>query len=257
MKKKIVTSGLLTLVMITQLAATDIMLDQSKLDEIKSMSKVLQDSVITIKGAIDKESVYLLKVEVKSPNGPQNITAFLDKKTDALYIGRGYEKDGKPILFPKETSIIKNGISFTHGTGKEELYVVTDPECPYCAKFEKAFGDKLDNYTIHTILFPLSFHRNSPAMVEWILQGKDDSEKYNRYKNILLNGSKEYQTLAKDANKTFQNSDKIKEHLMKANKATVELGAMGTPTIFDSKFKQISPTQLKITQAKATTTKTN
>lgn len=247
MKKKIVTGGLLALAMITQLAVADTMIDKSKLDELKSMSKVLQDPTITIKGAIDKDSVYLLKIEAKSPNGSQNIPAYLDKKTHAIYIGTGYDKDGEMMLFPKEVSIIKDGVSFTQSTGKEEIYLVTDPECPYCVRFEKALGDKLSNYTVHTILFPLSFHKKAPAMVEWIMQGKNDDEKHSRYRKILIDGSKEYEALNKDTNQTFKYSPQIEQLIEKANKAVVELGAQGTPMIFDSSFNRMIPSQLKIT----------
>ena len=44
------------------------------------MNTVLQDPVLSIKGAIEKPESYILKLEAKSPQGSQNITAFLNKK---------------------------------------------------------------------------------------------------------------------------------------------------------------------------------
>jgi len=85
MKKRLVANLLLILGLTTCSNAQTVIKDQAKLDELKSMSKVLQDPIITIKGAIDKKSVYILKVEVKSPSGLQNITAFLDKKTKPYF----------------------------------------------------------------------------------------------------------------------------------------------------------------------------
>ena len=174
--KRILLTLTVTATLMSTLYATA-MLDASKFPDLKKMNKVLQDPVLTIKGAIEKPESYILKLEAKSPQGSQNITAFLDKKTSELYIGSAYDKEGKMIEFPKDANIVKEGVAFTYGNGKKEIYLITDPECPYCSKFEQAANGKLADYTVHVILFPLSFHKKSPAMTEWIMMGKDDVER--------------------------------------------------------------------------------
>ncbi len=74
----LVLSTAMTL-MIT-LNAGDPIVDRAKLQELKTKNRVLQDSVLTIKGAIEKPESYILKLEARSPQGSQLITAFLDKK---------------------------------------------------------------------------------------------------------------------------------------------------------------------------------
>jgi len=242
--KKILYAVLVMAVSMGILNADGTVLDASKFPDLKKMNVVLQDPVLTIKGAIEKPDSYVLKLEAKSPQGAQLITAFLDKKSSELYIGSAYDKEGKQIIFPKDINVVKEGVAFSYGTGKKEIYLVTDPECPYCIKFEKSAQGKLNDYTVHVILFPLSFHKKSPAMVEWIMQGKDDSERYTRFKEVMLKGSKKYTSLIKDTKKPFKYSEAVSERMKKFNAATIELGVRGTPSLFNEALDPVSQDEL-------------
>lgn len=224
---------------ITALNAAEPMVDKAKLQEIKAANKVLQNPTLHLIDAIEKPGSYFLKLEARSPRGSQLLTAFLDKQTGELHIGTGYEKDGKPIFFPKDAKIIKEGVSFSYGKGSKEIYLVTDPECPYCSKFEKAAQGKLDAYRVHVILFPLSFHKKAPAMAEWIMQGKDDAERKERFEQVMLHGSAKYQALIKDDKKPFVYSPAVKQSIDRSSKAFMELSARGTPAIFDANFEPL------------------
>ena len=224
------------------LNATDnVITDKTKLQEIKIKNKVLQDPVLELKGAIDKPDSYVLKLVLR---GSQLLTAFLDKKTSELYMGTGYDKDGRAILFPKDIQGIKEGVAFSYGTGSKEIYIVTDPECPYCTRLEKAVHGKLSDYTVHVILFPLSFHKKAPAMVEWIMQGKDDAAKKERFDKIMLKGSTEYSALIKDINKPYVYSEALKPAMKKMQAAVMELNVRGTPAIYDKDFNPMTQDQL-------------
>ncbi|WP_373029075.1 thioredoxin fold domain-containing protein [Sulfurovum sp.] len=239
MKKKLLIISLLTMFMVTAVNASDIKLDTEKLHEITASTKVLQSSTLQIKEGIDKDSVYFLKLEARSQRGSQIITAFLDKKTGAIYFGNGYDKEGNIMAFPKDINIIKEGVAFSYGNGKKEIYLVTDPECPYCTKFEKATEGKLGDYTVHVIFYPLPFHKKAPAMIEWIMQAKSDVEKRERLINIAFKKSTEYQSLIKDTKKPFQYSTSTQEVVRKSLKAVQELGTQGTPTTYDAEFNKI------------------
>ncbi len=219
--------------------AIDTKLDATKLKEIRASTKVLQNPALTIKDGIDKDSVYFLKLDAKSQRGSRTITAFVDKKTGAVYFGNGADKDGKPMVFPKEAQIIKDGISFSYGTGEKELYIVTDPECPYCVKFEKALTGKLNDYTVHVILYPLPFHKKAPAMVEWIMKGENDLQKRERFEQLMLKKSAKYEALIKDPKKPFKYTSQTQEKVNKALKAVEELGARGTPIVYDGTFSEV------------------
>ncbi len=230
--------------LMTTLSATDLIVDQNKLQEIKTKNVVLQDPVLHITGAIEKPDSYILKLEARSPQGSQLVTAFLDKQTDELYIGSAYDKEGNPIVFPKDTKAIKEGVSFSYGKGSKDLYIVTDPECPYCTQFEKDVAGKLGDYRVHVILFPLSFHKKSPAMVEWIMQGKDDAQKKERFEEVMLKGSTAYETLIKDAKKPFVYSKAVGQAMKKMDKAVLELNVRGTPAIYNASFEPVSQDEL-------------
>ncbi len=238
----LILSTVMTLVITVN--AGDPIVDKAKLQELKTKNKVLQDPVLTIKGAIEKPESYVLKLEARSPQGSQLITAFLDKKTSELYIGSAYDKEGKAITFPKDAKVVKEGVAFSYGKGSKDIYIVTDPECPYCSKFEKLIAGKLDDYKVHVILFPLSFHKKSPAMVEWIMQGKDDAEKKERFEELMLKASTKYKGLIKDEKKPFVYSSEMQQHMDKSNKAAMELNVRGTPAIYDANFNPLSQDQL-------------
>jgi len=229
---------------ILTLNATEIIIDQTKLQEIKTKNKVLQNPALHMVGAIEKPDSYILKLEARSPRGSQLIAAVLDKKTSELYIGSAYDKEGQPIIFPKDKKVIKDGVSFSYGKGSKEIYIVTDPECPYCTKFEKAAKGKLADYTVHVILMPLSFHKKAPAMIEWIMQGKDDAQRKERFEALMLKDSVEYKTLIKDAKKPFVYSKTVGEAMKKVNKATRELNVRGTPAMYDANFNPVQQGEL-------------
>lgn len=242
--KRILVTFIYILLFLTTLQATELITDKTKLQEIKTKNRVLQDPVLELKAAMETPHRYALKLIASSPRGSQLLTAFLDKETSELYIGSGYDKDGRAILFPKDVKAIKEGVAFSYGNGSKEIYVITDPECPYCTRFEKAVHDKLGDYTVHVIFFPLSFHKKAPAMVDWIMQGKDDAAKKERFEQIMLKGSTEYSALIKDINKPHVYSDAVRSVMQKMQLAVLELNVRGTPAIYDKNFKPVSQEQL-------------
>lgn len=146
-------------------------------------------------------------------------------------------KKKKAIIgdFPMNTNIIKKGVAFTYGVGKKNIYLVTDPQCPYCRMLERKKGDTLlKDYKIHVIIYPLPFHRYALPMTKYILAGKTNDEKAQRLIRIL-HGSNEW----KNFHPTPEQEKKINKKLEEMKKAVNELGAQGTPTIYNNKFKQI------------------
>ena len=230
--------------LMTTVNADSPIVDKAKFQELKTKNRVLQDPVLTIKGAIEKPESYILKLEARSPQGSQLITAFLDKKTSELYIGSAYDKEGKAITFPKDAKVVKEGVAFSYGKGNKDIYIVTDPECPYCSKFEKAIAGKLDDYKVHVILFPLSFHKKSPAMIDWIMQGKDEAGKKERFEEIMLKASTKYTELIKEVKKPYVYSSATQKQVEKSKKAAMELNVRGTPAIYDANFNPVSQDQL-------------
>lgn len=284
--KKILTTGLIAISAMTMANAGDAYVSQDVIKEITAGTAVFKNPNLKILKAIDKDTVYFLKVNATSPKGSRDMEAFYDKKTKAVYFGGGVDKTGKQIKFPIDADIIKNGISFSTGTGSKEIYVVTDPECPYCSKFEKASTGKLDDYTVHYVMMPLGFHKKAPGMLDWVLQAKTDLEKKERLEKVMVGKDQTYTksptyikyqadvSKAKDLAKqikaarttkdeakaqkliaeykklniqTYPYSPEAKKSIMASEKAARELGATGTPSVFGSNFERIEwPTLLNV-----------
>ena len=87
-------------------------------------------------------------------------------------------------------------------------------------------------------------------MVEWIMQGKDDIEKKERFEEVMLKGSTAYQALIKDTKKPFVYSSAIQQYIDRSKQASMELNVRGTPAIYDSNFEPLSQDQLLITGLK-------
>jgi len=239
MLKPLYSIVICNLCFITVLSAENLILDDSKIKEISSTVKLLQRPNLKVLKGVDKGNIYLLKVKASSKRGSRVFDTFIDKHTRNVYFGSAYDMEGKEILFPKDVKIIKEGVAFSYGSGKKELYLVTDPECPYCTKFEKDSQGKLDEYRVHVIFYPLSFHKKAPAMIEWIMQGKGDHEKRARLREIALKDSKEYMSLIKDDHKSFQYSESIQKSMERSLRAVKELGAKATPTTYDGSFNKV------------------
>ncbi len=239
MKRNVLITSLLAAFMFITVNASDIKLGVAKLKEIREYSKILQQPDLKIKSGVDKGSIYFLKMKVLSQRGSKALDAFVDKQTGFVYFGNAYNKEGQQLMFPKEASIINEGISFSYGTGEKEIYLVTDPECGYCKRFEKQSEGKLKEYTVHVIFYPLSMHKKAPAMIEWIMQGKSDAQKKERLGQIAIHNSTEYQSLIEDKKRPFRYSPSTQESISRSLKAVRELSARGTPSTYDEKFNKI------------------
>lgn len=248
MKNNVLIAAILIFTMNILVTASDLKLDAATLKEIGDSIKVLQQPNLRLESGIDKGSIYFLKVNATSSRGSQIFDTFIDKQTGFVYFGSAFDADGKQLVFPKDAKVIKEGVVFSYGKGAKELYLVTDPECSYCTKFEKEAEGKLEDYTVHVIFYPLPFHNEAPAMIEWILQGKSDAEKKARLNKIALENSIEYQNMHKDVKKPFTYTSSTQKIMDRSFKAVSELGTRGTPTTYDADFNAIPWTKLVNTE---------
>ena len=205
--------------------------------------KALASKNLTILEGVDEGDTYFLKIQYQKLTKKKILYAFVNKKSQRVSVGTRYEKDGSESVFPKSPEAIEQieeGVFFSFGTGKKEIYMVTDPDCIFCKRFEKATQGKLGKkYRVHVIYQVFSFHKKSPAMVSWIMQGKDEREKQRRMEAIMVEGSKGYLPfLKKDI------SPQMKEQIAKGLKASQALEAMGSPMFYDTDFKLIDTGEL-------------
>ena len=198
----------------------------------KQIAPLIKQGKIKTKATL-KDSFYI--IEIDTPRGKALIYVTKDKKYTIL--GKVIDKNGKILIpnFPKNAKIINEGVVFTFGNGNKEIYLVTDPECPYCRMLEKQKKDILaKNYKVHVILMPLPFHKNAKAMSYYILAGKTDNERAKRMQEVLA-GSNAW----KNFHPSKEEIAKFENELKKSKKAAIELGAQGTPSVYDKDFNPI------------------
>ena len=198
------------------------------------VAPLIKAGKIKVKG-VKEGDFYILRLD--TPRGVGNIYVTTDKKFTIL--GSVFNNaTKKPLVgnFPVDKQVVEKGVMFTFGHGKKDIYLVTDPQCPFCRLMELKTGENLEkNYRVHVILLPLPFHRNARAMSYYILAGKTDQEKARRLKAIL-HGSNEW----KNFKPTPAQKREFEEELKASQKAAVELGARGTPSVYDANFSPIN-----------------
>jgi len=104
----------------------------------------------------------LYEVTVRGPNGPQLFYA--DERARVIVVGQvldgrtGFnlteERLRKLNAIDWATLPFADAISTKRGNGRRKVAIFSDPNCPYCKRFEKDLA-KLDDITVHIFLFPV------------------------------------------------------------------------------------------------------
>lgn len=110
----------------------------------------------------------LFEVVVRGPEGPQIF--YVDGKATVIIAGHAMDaKSGRNLTEERlqklsavdwKTLPFGDAITTTRGSGRRKIAVFSDPNCPYCKRFEKDLA-KLDDITVHIFLYPVI----SPASV--------------------------------------------------------------------------------------------
>lgn len=118
---------------------------------------------------------------------------------------------------------LKDTLLMGNPKGRENLYVFSDPECPFCAKLHeelKQLTKENPRLAIHIVLVPLDIHPNSAWKTEAIMKtaAKDPAK-------ALAMLEKSYQ------NKPMEKTGEPGEHVAKAKQLANDLNITSTPTI--------------------------
>lgn len=104
----------------------------------------------------------LYEVTIHGPKGPQLFYA--DERARVIVVGQVL--DGRTGLNLTEERLRKlnaiewaslpfaDAVTTKRGSGRRKIAVFSDPNCPYCKRFEKDLA-KLDDITVHIFLFPV------------------------------------------------------------------------------------------------------
>ena len=175
---------------------------------------------------------------VKGVDGQgKNFSVITDKDGKYLILTNNVFDVNKqaPIKISVNVGLLKDKELFTYGTGKNEYYIFTDPECPYCHRFESKWKNIKENVKFKIFFFNLDFHKNANAMSRWILSANNNDE-INERLNAIGKGSTDYKTFKLSNDKISELNKKIE-----ASRALgITLGVQGTPAVFDAKGNSVN-----------------
>ena len=210
-------------------AATKI--SQNEIKEIEAL-KLFQGAQVTVNQGYDAGSLYVLNVTVRG-NADK---VYLTKDKKYLISGDVLSTDsGQPLEVPVDIALTKEKEAFTFGTGKDEYVLFTDPECPYCKKFESYFEQIEDKVKIRVFFFPLQSHANAKDISLYIMSQKSYEDK----KKAMTTTTKDTPAFVNrkiDAKDLEKLEASLAEQMIVANK----LGIRGTPSVFDTKGNKVS-----------------
>ncbi|MGE3376501.1 MAG: DsbC family protein [Vicinamibacteria bacterium] len=104
----------------------------------------------------------LYEVTLRGPKGPQLF--YVDDKARVIVVGQVL--DGRTGFNLTEERLrtlnaidwkslpFADAVTTKRGNGRRKIAVFSDPNCPYCKRFEKDLA-KLDDITVHIFLFPV------------------------------------------------------------------------------------------------------
>jgi len=200
--------------------------------------KMLQNKALTVVKAEKEKGFNHYEFEAKTPRGVQKFEVFtIGGENPTMFIGKAFDKNGKPVNLKMNNKAIEDGVAFTMGKGPEIVYLVTDPQCPYCQRLESSVTpEALEKITIKVIPMPLSFHNEAKPMLYWVLAAPTKAEQADRMHKVMTGD-----TAYKSFKPTAEQKAKFDAIIEKSQAAATELGARGTPSLYDENFNQISP----------------
>ncbi len=207
--------------------------------EFKSVPMFAQPNIKIIK-AYDHNKLYELQLKISTPRGAQNTTVYLTKDKKVVFVGEAIDAStGESIKRPVDMKSIRANADIVYGNGTNEYIVFTDPQCPYCVKFEKMWPGMQENVKLYVFFMPLSNHRDAVQMSYHVMKQKDQKAKAKAILD-MADGDRSYErlTMSQQIHELF--GQKINENKALAN----DFGVRGTPAVFDTKGENINWTTI-------------
>jgi len=220
---------LLALAITTSLSAVE-ELSQDEVTKIEQLD-LFTRAQIKVTKAYDMGNLYALIINVRG-NSDQ---VFLTKDKKSLITGDVINTaDGSKITPPTDLTGVRGKEAFIFGSGTEEYFLFTDPECPYCKKFESYFPQIEKNVKIRVFYYPLDFHKNAKDMSLYVMSKKTTSEKIKAMLSISTE-DKGYK------NRKYSEDEEAKlEKSLKVQMSIAQrLGVQGTPALYDKDGKKV------------------
>lgn len=221
---------LLALAIITTSLSAVEELSQDEVTKIEQL-ELFKRAQIKVTKAYDMGNLYALIINARGNNDQ----VFLTKDKKRLITGDVIDtNDGSKVTPPTDLTGVRGKEAFIYGTGTEEYFLFTDPECPYCKKFESYFPQIKKNVKIRVFYYPLDFHKNAKDMSLYVMSKKTLDEKTKAMLTISTED---------EGYKNRKYSEDEKAKLEKSLEVQMEIaqriGVQGTPAVYDENGKKV------------------
>jgi len=187
---------------------------------------------IKVEKAYSTKNFYALRINAQGDFDE----VFLTKDKKYLITGEVLDTtSGDNLFIPADLKGVRGKEAFIYGSGDDEYFLFTDPECPYCKKLESYFPQIEKYVKIRVFYFPLGFLPNAKNLSLFILSKKTTKEKINTMLNL------------KASDKNYINRKYSPKQLLKLEKQLEEqiyisekLHIQGTPGLLDTKGNRIA-----------------
>lgn len=210
-------------------------ISEKEIKEIETL-KLFQGAEVKVMQGFDAGSLYMLNVTVKGKADQ----IFLSKDKKYLIAGDVIStENGKPLEVPVDITPTLGKEAFTFGKGTDEYVLFTDPECPYCKKFESYLHQIEDKVKIRVFFYPLDFHKNAKDISLYIMSQKSYEDKV---KAMTTTTAKSPEFVNRKIAKT--ELEKLQKQLDEQMTIAGKLGVRGTPSLFDKTGNKVSWAQM-------------
>lgn len=213
---------LFTVLFSVNLFAVDIEPEISNKDRLISAQQKLQATFNKVSVVGFKETDIPDLFEVDLGNG----TIYFHSKTEWLFFGEIWDKEGKNLTIESRTASAKKNMdrlpmesALTFGDlDGIEIIEFTDPDCPYCRSYERFYNSIKSSYKIkRKIFFDTRIHPDAINKVIHVICSDNQEEEYNK----IYSGIKP---------EVYKTCDKSEEIIANHKLVAESLGVSGTPT---------------------------
>ncbi|HEX5092650.1 MAG TPA: DsbC family protein [Burkholderiales bacterium] len=127
----------------------------------------------------------LYEVVIRGANGPQIF--YVDSAATVVITGQAIDaKSGRNLTSERQRKLntirwtslpFDSAITTVRGNGRRKIAIFSDPNCPYCKRFEKELA-KLDDITVHIFLYPV-IRAESVMQTKAVWCSKDRARAWN------------------------------------------------------------------------------
>lgn len=127
----------------------------------------------------------LFEVVIRAAEGPR--VYYVDERASVVIVGEMFDaKTGENLTEQRVQRLnavswdslpLEWAVTTTRGSGRRKIAVFSDPNCPYCKRFEKDLA-KIDDITVHILLYPV-IKPESVAQTKSVWCSKDRAKAWN------------------------------------------------------------------------------